>query len=120
LCLDQAPTLFQASHLSFRRGEGTKKDKDILLKELQHRVKNNLQLITALIRLDARNQPNEDRAKLDRLAGRIEALQLLYRDLTTEGLGQAVDLRAAAPGGLDNQRQAGRAHLATRGAEGPQ
>jgi PAS domain S-box-containing protein len=68
------------------------RDKDMLLKELQHRVKNNLQLITALIRLDARNQPNEDRAKLDRLAGRIEALQLLYRDLTTEGLGQAVDL----------------------------
>jgi PAS domain S-box-containing protein len=68
------------------------RDKDMLLKELQHRVKNNLQLITALIRLDARNQPNEDRTKLDRLAGRIEALQLLYRDLTTEGLGQAVDL----------------------------
>ncbi len=68
------------------------RDKDLLLKELQHRVKNNLQLITALIRLDARNQPNEDRPKLDRLAGRIEALQLLYRDLTTEGLGQAVDL----------------------------
>src|ERR1700750_242118 len=27
--------------------------------------------------------------------------------------------RTAAPGGLDNQRQAGRAYLATRGAEGP-
>jgi PAS domain S-box-containing protein len=68
------------------------RDKDLLLKELQHRVKNNLQLITALIRLDARNQPYGDKTKLDRLAGRIEALQLLYRDLTTEGLGQAVDL----------------------------
>jgi PAS domain S-box-containing protein len=68
------------------------RDKDILLRELQHRVKNNLQLITALIRLDARNQPNEDRTKLDRLAGRIEALQLLYQDLRIEGLGQAVDL----------------------------
>ncbi len=67
-------------------------NKDLLLRELQHRVKNNLQLITALIRLDARNQRNGDRAKLDRLAGRIEALQLLYRDLRTEGLGQAVDL----------------------------
>jgi PAS domain S-box-containing protein len=67
-------------------------DKDVLLKELQHRVKNNLQLITALIRLDARNQPNGNRTKLDRLAGRIETLQLLYRDLTAEGLGQAVDL----------------------------
>jgi two-component sensor histidine kinase len=67
-------------------------DKDLLLKELQHRVKNNLQLITALIRLDARAQRNGDAVNLDRLAGRIEALQLLYRDLTTEGLGQAVDL----------------------------
>ncbi len=67
-------------------------DKDMLLKELQHRVKNNLQLITALIRLDARNQSNGDKANLDRLAGRIEALQLLYKDLSVEGLGQAVDL----------------------------
>jgi two-component sensor histidine kinase len=64
----------------------------MLLKELQHRVKNNLQLITALIRLDARAQRNGDTVNLDRLAGRIEALQLLYHDLTAEGLGQAVDL----------------------------
>jgi PAS domain S-box-containing protein len=68
------------------------RDKDMLLKELQHRVKNNLQLITALIRLDARNQRNGDRVNLDRLAGRVEALQLLYKDLTAEGLGQTVDL----------------------------
>lgn len=68
------------------------RDKEMLLKELQHRVKNNLQLITALIRLDARAQRNGDTVNLDRLAGRIEALQLLYHDLTAEGLGQAVDL----------------------------
>jgi PAS domain S-box-containing protein len=60
------------------------RDKDMLLKELQHRVKNNLQLITALIRLDARNQRNGNRVNLERLASRIEALQLLYRDLTSE------------------------------------
>ncbi len=68
------------------------RDKDLLLKELQHRVKNNLQLITALIRLDARNQRKGDRVNLDKLAGRVEALQLLYKDLTAEGLGQSVDL----------------------------
>ncbi len=68
------------------------RDKDLLLKELQHRVKNNLQLITALIRLDARGQRRGDAVNLDRLAGRIESLQLLYRDLSTDGLGQAVDL----------------------------
>jgi PAS domain S-box-containing protein len=67
-------------------------DKDILLQELQHRVKNNLQLITALIRLDSRRQREGDSINLDRLAGRVEALQLLYRDLSADGLGQAVDL----------------------------
>lgn len=68
------------------------RDKDMLLKELQHRVKNNLQLITALIRLDARSQRNGDAVNLDRLAGRIESLQLLYQDLSADGFGQAVDL----------------------------
>lgn len=48
------------------------RDKDLLLKELQHRVKNNLQLITALIRLEARSVRSEGRLPLDRLAGRIE------------------------------------------------
>jgi PAS domain S-box-containing protein len=67
-------------------------DKDTLLKELQHRVRNNLQLITALIRLDARNQREGSNINLDRLAGRIESLQLLYKDLSADGLGQAVDL----------------------------
>jgi PAS domain S-box-containing protein len=67
-------------------------DKDILLKEIQHRVKNNLQLITALIRLDARNQRSGDTVNLDRLAGRIESLQLLYRDLSADGFGQTLDL----------------------------
>jgi PAS domain S-box-containing protein len=67
-------------------------DKDILLKELQHRVRNNLQLITALIRLDARSQREGSNVNLDRLAGRIESLQLLYKDLSADGLGQAVDL----------------------------
>ncbi len=68
------------------------RDKDTLLKELQHRVRNNLQLLTALIRLDARNQRNGDVINLEGLAGRIESLQLLYKDLAADGLGQTIDL----------------------------
>jgi PAS domain S-box-containing protein len=68
------------------------REKDVLLKELQHRVRNNLQLLTALIRIDARNQRNGDTINLDRLAGRIESLQLLYKGLSADGLGQTVDL----------------------------
>lgn len=66
------------------------RDKDFLLKELQHRVRNNLQLITALIRLDARAQSRGEEVNLERLAGRVESLQLLYRNLSTDALGRIV------------------------------
>jgi two-component sensor histidine kinase len=68
-------------------------ERDILLRELQHRVKNNLQMITALIRLEARNLQEETTTqRFDRLAGRVEALALLYRSLSDEGQGESLDL----------------------------
>jgi two-component sensor histidine kinase len=48
---------------------------------LQHRVKNNLQLIVALIRLEARNERRGEKVNLQTLAGRIESLHLLYQAL---------------------------------------
>jgi len=67
--------------------------KDVLLRELQHRVKNNLQMITALIRLEARNlQGNAASEPFDRLAGRVDALSLLYRSLSESPADDSVDL----------------------------
>jgi PAS domain S-box-containing protein len=69
------------------------REKDTLLRELQHRVKNNLQMITALIRLEGRALPNQAIAtSFDRLAGRIEALALLYRSLSEASGEESVDL----------------------------
>ena len=69
------------------------KEKDMLLRELQHRVKNNLQMITALIRLEARNLPEQATIeRFDRLAGRVNSLALLYRSLSEEVSGETVDL----------------------------
>ncbi len=69
------------------------RDKDTLLRELQHRVKNNLQMITALIRLEARNvSDTADGERFDRLAGRVESLALLYRALSDESQSEEVDL----------------------------
>jgi two-component sensor histidine kinase len=69
-------------------------EKDTLLRELQHRVKNNLQMITALIRLEARTLPDDNATTeaFDRLAGRIEALAVLYRALAEEGAAESIDL----------------------------
>jgi PAS domain S-box-containing protein len=68
------------------------RDKDMLLKELQHRVKNNLQLIVALIRLEARNETRGEKVNLQTLAGRIESLHLLYQALSTDAAGDEIDL----------------------------
>lgn len=68
-------------------------EKDLLLRELQHRVKNNLQMITALIRLEARNLPDDaSGSRFDRLAGRVEALALLYRSLSDDLDAETIDL----------------------------
>jgi two-component sensor histidine kinase len=67
--------------------------KDILLRELQHRVKNNLQMITALIRLEARNlRGNPAKEPFDRLAGRVESLSLLYRSMAESRVDDSIDL----------------------------
>jgi PAS domain S-box-containing protein len=69
------------------------RDKDVLLRELQHRVKNNLQMITALIRMEARNVADgETGERFDRLAGRINSLALLYDLLSGENTNDGVDL----------------------------
>jgi PAS domain S-box-containing protein len=68
------------------------REKDALLVELSHRVKNNLQLVTAMIRLESRYHRNGEPINFDKLAGRIDALQLLYRDLAPDAWGAALDL----------------------------
>lgn len=69
------------------------REKDTLLLEVQHRVKNNLQMITALIRLEAKNARGRmDAAPFDRLAGRIESIHHLYALLSEPGQKDEIDL----------------------------
>lgn len=75
-----------------RSAEERVSENDILLRELQHRVKNNLQMITALIRLESRNATEADRTRFERLAGRVDALAILYQTLTADQPKEEVDL----------------------------
>jgi two-component sensor histidine kinase len=68
------------------------RDRDVLMRELQHRVKNNLQLITALVRLEARSAVEGESVALARLASRIDALAVLYRTLSAENATDDIDL----------------------------
>jgi two-component sensor histidine kinase len=55
-------------------------------------VKNYLQLVVALVRLEARNESRGEKVNLETLAGRIESLHLLYRALSTDATGDEIDL----------------------------
>jgi two-component sensor histidine kinase len=67
-------------------------EKDVMLRELQHRVRNNLQMITALVRLEARNIRESAGERFERIAGRVEALGLLYNSMEARGDGETIDL----------------------------
>lgn len=88
---------FDCSHREKVLRAGLEKDlraKDLLLKELQHRVKNSLQIITALIRLEAREVREGDRARFETVAARVETLGILYQAMATQPSPGEIDLGA--------------------------
>ncbi len=68
--------------------EGAIKEKDVLLKEVHHRVKNNLQLISSIMNMQLRKTTNsETRQILSRLQDRVQSLATVHRKLyQTENL----------------------------------
>ncbi|MDD2882090.1 MAG: transporter substrate-binding domain-containing protein [Rhodoferax sp.] len=68
-------------------------EKVALLNEVHHRVKNNLQVITSLLRLEAgRSSQPDTKAVLQEMQGRIRAMALLHESLYRSGTFASVDL----------------------------
>ncbi len=58
------------------------KDKTILLQEIHHRVKNNLQIIISLLRLQANTHTNEDvKAALSEAVERVNSISLVHEHI---------------------------------------
>lgn len=68
--------------------------RDLLFKELNHRVKNNLNLVLSIISLQERRAATADlRRELGELSGRVKALSLVHDQLYRKADISAVDVR---------------------------
>ena len=70
-------------------------DEDVMLAEVQHRVKNHLAMVVSMIRLQAGKQVT--RKSFEALSNRVESLALLYDELSAGGLSGSRD--ATVPAG---------------------
>ncbi len=98
------------------RMEDAYRERGVLLREIHHRVKNNLQLISSIISMQVRRLPEpEARAALKRLQDRVLTLAAIYRTLYTSADMAAVDvapvLRAVASQELQSRADAFRTEL---------
>ena len=70
-------------------------EKTALLNEVHHRVKNNLQVVTSLLRLEAgRSAQSDTKAVLLEMQGRVRSMALLHESLYRTGIFASVDLAA--------------------------
>lgn len=75
--------------------EQSLQDKVALLREVHHRVKNNLQIMSSLLRMEsARSKEPGTKAVLTDMQGRIRSMALLHETLYRSGTYSAVDLGA--------------------------
>lgn len=67
-------------------------EKDLMLRELRHRIGNNLQVIDSLLHMQISRTDNlQTRGELQEMHGRVQALNLMY-----QALGESIDQVAAA------------------------
>ncbi|MGE3936892.1 MAG: sensor histidine kinase [Rhodospirillaceae bacterium] len=69
-------------------------EKELLFREIHHRVKNNLQVVSSLLQLEARNAPADFVFRLTDIQQRIKAMSLVHRQLYQVDQHVQVDLRS--------------------------
>ncbi len=80
------------------------RDKDLLMREVHHRVKNSLQLVRTILGLQSRGASDETRAHLDNAAGRIMSIAAVHHRLYEGGSVAEGDAAAYLEGLLGDMR----------------
>ncbi len=117
----QVATLTQRLLESFKKNESLLVEKELLMREVHHRVKNSLQVVASLVSLQShRTDDKTQKATFMALRQRITAIALVHEKLYGRGLGGKPDLgeylvdlvRLQYPGdGLESRRVAWDVHI---------
>lgn len=82
----------------FRATRRNKKRIELLLQELNHRVKNNLQILASLLTLQSEHTQDPNLASVIKSSeGRVNAMALIHKKLSTEQNGQVINLKDYIP-----------------------
>jgi two-component sensor histidine kinase len=83
--------------------EALLREKDLLMQEVHHRVKNSLQLVQTMLQLQARGIPDgEERERLQDAAGRIMTIATVHRRLHHQGAIDGTDAGSYLRGLMDD------------------
>ena len=86
--------------------EDALRQKEVLVKEIHHRVKNNLQLISSIMNIQIRTAEHEEtRTVLSRLQDRVISLATIHRDLYQSPEGGRVDSGALVKEIIENSSE---------------
>ena len=66
-------------------------EKDVLARELQHRVRNNLHLISGMLTMEAEYQPQAQQS-FRTISNRVQALATVYDHLLGVGMARVIEL----------------------------
>jgi len=88
-----AAGLVEGLYCAVWRASASEREKDLRLREASHRIKNNLQTIVSLLRLQRRTLESEEaRAALEVALARINVMARLHARLADDDLSDAVDI----------------------------
>ncbi|WP_158747518.1 sensor histidine kinase [Acidisphaera sp. L21] len=89
--------------------------KDMLMQEVHHRVKNNLQLVHTMLHLQARGIPDgSEKSRLQEAASRIMSIAAVHRRLHEEGAVERVELASYLEGLMADMSESLGAAMAER------
>ncbi|QUS37050.1 histidine kinase dimerization/phosphoacceptor domain -containing protein [Falsirhodobacter algicola] len=77
---------------TLKENESLLRQKDFLLREVNHRVQNSLSLVAAFLRMQSREAPEEVRTHLAAAESRLKAVSLVHRRLHQNDSGEILDL----------------------------